>query len=158
MRRAFQNLAILVSILPIGAGSMTVGPAGPEAPGSAAKHPSTSPSAGSGAGRGTAAATGEFRFKPLGLSSLRPHAKGKIPVVLVHGLWGGPRLWEPMVKALEADPCVSGRFQFLTFAYSGGGSIPHSAFLLRRELRALRDRLDPDRADPVLGPHGPHRA
>jgi pimeloyl-ACP methyl ester carboxylesterase len=36
----------------------------------------------------------------------------------------------------------------LTFGYSGGGSIPHAAFLLRRELRALRDRLDPDRSDP----------
>jgi pimeloyl-ACP methyl ester carboxylesterase len=53
-----------------------------------------------------------------------------------------------MVKALEADPRASGRFQFLTFGYSGGGSIPHTAFLLRRELRALRDRLDPDRSDP----------
>jgi pimeloyl-ACP methyl ester carboxylesterase len=53
-----------------------------------------------------------------------------------------------MIKALEADPRVSGRFQFLTFGYSGGGSIPYTAFLLRRELRALRDRLDPDRSDP----------
>jgi pimeloyl-ACP methyl ester carboxylesterase len=53
-----------------------------------------------------------------------------------------------MIRTLEADTGVSGRFQFLTFGYSGGGSIPHSAFLLRRELRALRDRLDPDRADP----------
>ena len=53
-----------------------------------------------------------------------------------------------MIKALEADPHVSGRFQFLTFGYSGGGSISHTAFLLRRELRALRDRLDPDRSDP----------
>ena len=148
LRRAFQNFAILYLILPIGAGSMTVGPVGPDAPGSAAEHPSTSPSAGSGTGRGTAAAAGEFRFKPLGLSLLRPHAKGKIPVVLVHGLWGGPRLWVPMVKALEAEPWVSQRFQFLTFAYSGGGSIPHSAFLLRRELRTLRDGLDPDRSDP----------
>ncbi len=147
MRRAFQNLAILVSILPIDAGSKTAGPAGPEGPGSAATHPSTSPSVGLGTSSRTSSATGEFRFKPLGLSLLRPYAKGKIPVVLVHGLWGGPRLWEPMVKALEADPRVSGRIQFLTFAYSGGGSIPHSAFLLRRELRALRGRLDPDRAD-----------
>jgi pimeloyl-ACP methyl ester carboxylesterase len=51
-----------------------------------------------------------------------------------------------MIKALETDPRVSGRFQFLTFGYSGG-SIPHTASLLRRELRALRDRVDPDRSD-----------
>ena len=142
LRRGFQNLAILALSLPIGAGSMPAGTAGPDAAVSVAGSPGATPSSGS------AAAPGAFRFKPLGLSSLRPHVAGKIPVVLVHGLWGGPRLWEPMVKALESDPYLSGRFQFLTFAYSGGGSIPHSAFLLRRELRALRDRLDPGRSDP----------
>ncbi|MGP0069796.1 MAG: esterase/lipase family protein [Isosphaeraceae bacterium] len=148
MHHGFQQLAILALTLSIGSASMPDDSTGADASSSAAKSLVTPPSAGSSAGRGAVAGTGRLRFKPLGLSSVRPYATGRIPVVLVHGLWGGPRLWEPMVKALEADQSVSGRFQFLTFAYSGGCSIPHSALLLRRELRTLRDRLDPDRSDP----------
>jgi pimeloyl-ACP methyl ester carboxylesterase len=148
LHRRSLDLVILALTLTIGDGSMPIGPAGTAASGSAVRPLSTPTPAGPGAGRQTAATAAEFRFKPIGLSSLHACARGKIPVVLVHGLWGGPRLWKPMVKALEADPSVSGRFQFLSFAYSGDGSIPHSAFLLRRELRTLRDRLDPDRSDP----------
>jgi pimeloyl-ACP methyl ester carboxylesterase len=54
-----------------------------------------------------------------------------------------------MVKALEADPLVSGRFQFFTFSYSTGDPIPYSAHLLRRSLRALRDRSDTAGSDPA---------
>ena len=124
MRRGFQQLAILALILSVGSGSMPVGAEGLDASRSAAKPLARTPSARSVASRGLAPAAGEFRFKPLGLTSLRPSTVGRIPVVLVHGLWGSPRMWEPMVKALEAVPRVSGRFQFLTFGYSGGGSIP----------------------------------
>jgi hypothetical protein len=31
-----------------------------------------------------------FRFEPTGLSLLRPYRRGKIPVVLIHGLWSNP--------------------------------------------------------------------
>jgi pimeloyl-ACP methyl ester carboxylesterase len=148
LRRGFQNLAILALILSVRSGSMPVGAEGLDASRTAAMPLAMTPSAGSVASRWPAPAAGAFRFKPLGLSSLRPSIVGRIPVVLVHGLWGSPAMWEPMVKALEADPRASGRFQFLTFGYSGGGSIPHAAFLLRRDLRALRDRLDPDKSDP----------
>ncbi len=143
MLRRFQDIVMLALALSMGDGAMPVGPAAPAASGT-----TSSATAGSGALRGVAASTREPRFKPLGLSSVRPRESGKIPVVLVHGLWGFPRMWGPMIQALDADPYLSGRFQFLTFAYSGGGSIPHSASLLRRELRTLRDRLDPDRSDP----------
>jgi pimeloyl-ACP methyl ester carboxylesterase len=148
LRRGLQNIAILALTVSIGSGSMPVGPEGPEAARPANDSLAMRPSAGSVASRGNTPAAGKLRFEPLGLSSLRPPSVGRIPVVLVHGLWGSPRMWEPLVKALEADARVSGRFQFLTFGYSGGGSIPHTASLLRRELRALRDRLDPDRSDP----------
>ena len=148
MRRGFQKLAILAVALSVDSGSTPAGPEGGDAARSASGALARAPSADVVATRGDAAAAGEFRFRPLGLSALRPHTVGRIPVVLVHGLWGSPRMWEPMVKALEADPRVSGRFQFLTFGYSGGESIPYTAFLLRRELRAQRDRLDPDRSDP----------
>ena len=97
MRHAFLNPAILALTLPIGAGSMADDPAGPNAQSSAAT-PAATTTTGSGSGR-EAASTGRLHFKPLGLSSFRPHATGRIPVVLVHGLWAGPRLWEPMVEA-----------------------------------------------------------
>jgi pimeloyl-ACP methyl ester carboxylesterase len=128
---------------------MGIGLAENSASRSAAESAFATTAGGDSDGRRTASVRGEFRFQRLGLSLLRPYASGKIPVVLVHGLWGGPRLYEPMVKALEADAGIRGRFQFLTFAYSGSGSVPHAAFLLRRDLRSLRDRLDPERLDPA---------
>src|SRR5271157_1277134 len=54
-----------------------------------------------------------------------------------------------MVKALEADPFVSERYQFLTFGYSTGDPIPYSAYMLRRAIGDLRGRLDPDRSNPA---------
>lgn len=148
MRRGFRSFVILAWAMSIGSGSTPAGPEGRGASRPASGALGMAPSAGADATRGNAPVACEFRFEPLGLSPLRPHIAGRIPVVLVHGLWGSPRMWEHMIKTLQADPRLGGRFQFLTFGYSGGGSIPHTASLLRRELRALRDRLDLDRSDP----------
>jgi hypothetical protein len=90
----------------------------------------------------------ESRCESDGLSSLHPLSPGRIPVVFVNGLWGSPAHWAPMVKALESDPFLSRRFQFLTFGYSTGDPIPYSSHLLRRSLRALRDRVDAGHSDP----------
>jgi hypothetical protein len=38
---------------------------------------------------------------PAGLTIRRPYERGKIPVVLVHGLWGSERQWDRMVRDLE---------------------------------------------------------
>jgi pimeloyl-ACP methyl ester carboxylesterase len=54
-----------------------------------------------------------------------------------------------MVKAVEADSIVSERFQFLTFDYSTGDSIPYSAYLLRRAISDLRAQLDPVHLNPA---------
>jgi len=142
-------LAVLGMILMIGAVFESSTAGAQQVHGSADKAPTGSLSLRAVATCGNVAPRGELLFKSPGLSSLRPFALGKTPVVLVQGLWGSPRLWVTMVKTLEADECVSGRFQFLTFAYQPGHSIPHSALLLRQELRSLRDRLDPDRIDPT---------
>ena len=69
------------------------------------------------------------------------------PVVLVHGLWGNSRLWDPMVEDLEADPAIRSRYQFWTFRYSSGDSIPYSAHLLRQSLRRARQAFDPNGTD-----------
>ena len=107
----------------------------------------TVPAAWSGASTGLPAGPGAIRFEPLGLCMVRPYVAGKIPVVFVHGLWGNPRNWAGIIGALESDPFLGERYQWLTFGYAGGSSITHSAYQLRREFRSLRDRLDPEHED-----------
>ena len=90
---------------------------------------------------------GLLRYEPTGLSLLQPYRRGRIPVVLVHGLWSTPCSWAPMVEALEGDPVIRDRFQFWTFGYSTGDPIPYTAWLLRRDLDELRRKFDPDGTD-----------
>jgi pimeloyl-ACP methyl ester carboxylesterase len=82
-----------------------------------------------------------------GLSILRPVERGKIPVILVHGLWGSDRQWDRMVRDLEADEAIRGRYQFWTFGYATGDSIPFSALRLRRAIRRAREVFDPAGTD-----------
>jgi pimeloyl-ACP methyl ester carboxylesterase len=90
---------------------------------------------------------GLFRFEPTGLSLLRPYRRGRIPVVLIHGLWSNPWSWARMVEGLEADGTLRDRYQFWTFGYSTGDPLPYSATLLRHDLDEVRRKLDPDRSD-----------
>ena len=91
-----------------------------------------------------------LRYEPTGLSLLRPYARGKVPVVFVHGLWVNPWSWHRMIATLEEDPAIEGRYQFWTFGYSTGDPIPYSAHLLRGDLDEVRRKLDPDRSDPAF--------
>jgi pimeloyl-ACP methyl ester carboxylesterase len=84
---------------------------------------------------------------PAGLSILRPYERGKIPVVLVHGLWGSERQWDRMVRDLEADGAIRGRYQFWTFGYATGDPIPFSALRLRRAIRRAKEAFDPGGTD-----------
>ena len=85
--------------------------------------------------------------QPAGLALVRAYSRGKIPVILVHGLGSSPKSWAPMIEALEADPSLRERYQFWTFDYATCAPILYSAHLLRQDLRAARGRLDPDRTD-----------
>jgi pimeloyl-ACP methyl ester carboxylesterase len=62
---------------------------------------------------------------------------------LIHGLWASPRQWDRMVDVVEADPILGARYQFWTFRYATGDSIPFSAHLLRQGLRRARLEFDP---------------
>ena len=84
---------------------------------------------------------------PGRLETRRPYERGKVPVVLIHGLWGSPRNWDRMIEDLEADPALRTRFQFWTVRYASGDSIPYSAHLLRQSLRRARRVFDPDGTD-----------
>jgi len=82
-----------------------------------------------------------------GLGMYRPYERGKVPVVLIHGLWGFSQQWIPIVENLEADAVLRERYQFWTFSYVSGDPIPFSAHLLRQSLRRARQAFDPDRTD-----------
>jgi len=90
---------------------------------------------------------GLFRFEPTGLSLLRPYRRGRIPVVLIHGLWSSPWSWARMIEELEADAALRDRYQFWTFGYSTGDPLPYTATLLRHDLDEVRRKFDPDRTD-----------
>jgi pimeloyl-ACP methyl ester carboxylesterase len=92
-----------------------------------------------------------YRFEPAGLSLLRPYVRGKIPVVLIHGLWSNPRSWTRMLKAFESDPVLQERYQFWTFGYSTGEPILYSAHLLRQAIREARQQFDHAGTDPAFG-------
>jgi len=82
-----------------------------------------------------------------GLYLLRPYQPGKIPVVLVHGLFSSPRAFLQNMNELENDPEIARRYQFWVFLYPTGQPIPTSAAQLRTSLNRVRDSLDPNYAD-----------
>jgi len=90
------------------------------------------------------------RFEAAGLSSVRPHVRGKIPVVLIHGLGSKPRSWARMIEDLEADPTLRANYQFWTFGYPTGEPILYSASVLRRALLQARAQYDLDGSDPAF--------
>lgn len=85
-----------------------------------------------------------------GLYLLRPYQPGKIPVVLVHGLFSSPRAFLQTMNELENDPEIARRYQFWVFLYPTGQPIPTSALELRASLERVRDQLDPNLADPSM--------
>ena len=89
----------------------------------------------------------EARSGADGLSLHTPYRRGKVPVVMIHGLFCSPGDWDAMIAALGAEPGLADRFQFWTFAYDSGDPLPYSASNLRRTLRAARRQLDPDGTD-----------
>ncbi len=85
-----------------------------------------------------------------GLYLLRPYEPGKIPVVLVHGLFSSPRAFLQTMNELENDPEIACRYQFWVFLYPTGQPIPASALELRGSLERVRDQLDPNFSDPSM--------
>jgi pimeloyl-ACP methyl ester carboxylesterase len=81
---------------------------------------------------------------------LDPYQPGKIPVVLIHGLFSSPEGWEDMVGYLRAAPGFNERFQLWAFGYPTTQGFLQSAAALRAKLRAATDAFDPQQADPAL--------
>jgi pimeloyl-ACP methyl ester carboxylesterase len=97
-----------------------------------------------------AGAVAGYRIEPAGLSLLHPYVRGKIPVVLIHGLWSSPQSWTRMLEVFNSDPVLRERYQFWAFGYSTGEPILYSAFLLRQAIQAARRQFDPAGTDPAF--------
>lgn len=82
-----------------------------------------------------------------GLYLTHPYERGKIPVVLIHGLWSSPKTWTRTINDLRADSAIRDRYQFWTFQYPTGNPFIHSAATLRRSLAELRQYYDPEGTD-----------
>ena len=85
-----------------------------------------------------------------GAYALDPYQPGKIPFVLVEGLWSSPAVWIPMLDSLRGDPLLRASYQFWVVLYPSGYPLPIAALSLRHSLREIRQRFDPQGTDPAL--------
>ena len=85
------------------------------------------------------------------LMLLRPYERGKIPVVMVHGLMSSPLAWIPMLNELLNDPVIREKYQFMLYMYPTGVPIPIAAAGLRETLLKAQQIYDPAGSDPAFG-------
>ncbi|HEY4759182.1 MAG TPA: hypothetical protein VIH42_01240, partial [Thermoguttaceae bacterium] len=79
----------------------------------------------------------------MGLYMVQPYEPGKIPVILVHGLWSSPMTWMEMFNDLRSSPEIRDRYQFWFYLYPTGQPFWLSAAQLRRDLAEMRQVVDP---------------
>jgi hypothetical protein len=77
------------------------------------------------------------------LYMLEPYQRGKIPVVLIHGLYSDPTTWADMLNELRVQDDIYTRYQFWVFRYPTGGSLLNSMTALRQQLLLARMAYDP---------------
>ncbi len=109
----------------------------------------------------TAGRFGEFfslprLFRPqqgleeVGIYSMTPYRKGRVPVVFIHGLESDPSTWLEAMHKVWSTPELSDRYQVWYFLYPTGLPIPESAERLRKALAAAVQTYDPKNEDPAL--------
>ncbi len=81
--------------------------------------------------------------KLRGLYMLEPYQPGKIPVLMVHGVWSSPITWMEMFNDLRGAPEIRDRYQFWFYLYPSGQPFWYSAATLRRDLAEAREIIDP---------------
>ena len=64
------------------------------------------------------------RPKPImGLYMVQPYEPGKIPVLMVHGLWSSPMTWMEMFNDLRSQPEIRDHYQFWFYLYPDGPAV-----------------------------------
>ncbi|MBN2578019.1 MAG: alpha/beta fold hydrolase [Pirellulales bacterium] len=86
----------------------------------------------------------------MGLYMVQPYEPGKIPVLLVHGLWSSPMTWMEMFNDLRSIPVIRDHYQFWFYLYPTAQPFWVTAALLRHDLAAAREVLDPQHREPAL--------
>ena len=86
----------------------------------------------------------------MGLYMVQPYEPGKIPVLMVHGLWSSPMTWMEMFNDLRSQPEIRDHYQFWFYLYPTGQPFWLSAAQLRRDLAKVREVLDPTHQEPAL--------
>ena len=51
---------------------------------------------------------------------VQPYEPGKIPVLMVHGLWSTPMTWMEMFNDLRSQPEIRDHYQFWFYLYPTG--------------------------------------
>ncbi len=87
---------------------------------------------------------------PPSLAMLAPYKQGKIPIVLIHGLFSEPMTWTDMINELQNDPEIYARYQIWTFRYPTDGRFLESTAAMHQMLAQLRISLDPEQTDCAL--------
>ena len=87
---------------------------------------------------------------PSGLYMLEQYQPGKIPVLLVHGIWATPISWMTMFNDLRSIPEIRRHYQFWCYFYPTGEPFVYTAADLREQMIQLRQLLDPQREEPAL--------
>lgn len=88
--------------------------------------------------------------RQAGVYMFEPYQKGKIPVLMVHGLLSSPLTWAPLFNDLQADPYLRERYQFWFYLYPTGNPYVGTATELRNSLAKLRQEVDPENKDAAL--------
>lgn len=86
----------------------------------------------------------------MGLYMMQPYEPGKIPVLLIHGLWSSPITWTEMYNDLRSSPEIRKHYQFWFYFYPTGQPFLLSAYQLRQDLAEARQLLDPHHEQPAL--------
>jgi pimeloyl-ACP methyl ester carboxylesterase len=92
---------------------------------------------------------GDADVKPK-LFLVEPYQRGKIPVVLIHGLWSDPVTWVDAVNGLRAQGDICRQYQFWCFRYPTGKGLLESAAELREKLLLARESFDPAHQDAAM--------
>jgi pimeloyl-ACP methyl ester carboxylesterase len=85
-----------------------------------------------------------------GLYMVQAYEPGKIPVLLVHGLWSSPMTWIEMFNDLRSSPEIRDHYQFWFYLYPTAEPFWVSAARLRKDLADMRQVLDPQHRQPAL--------
>jgi pimeloyl-ACP methyl ester carboxylesterase len=86
----------------------------------------------------------------MGLYMVQPYEPGKIPVILVHGLWSSPMTWMQMFNDLRSSPEIRENYQIWFYLYPTAQPFWISAAQFRADLAEMRQALDPERREPAL--------